>query len=45
MGGVIVKPTPFASSEVEKPGSEQMDTRFSTSLETNGSIWISARAR
>jgi propionyl-CoA carboxylase alpha chain len=28
--------TPFASSEVEKRGSEQRDARFSTSLETNG---------
>ncbi|HEV2567566.1 acetyl/propionyl/methylcrotonyl-CoA carboxylase subunit alpha [Sphingomonas sp.] len=28
--------TPFASSEVEKRGSEKVDARFSTSLETNG---------
>jgi RHH-type transcriptional regulator, proline utilization regulon repressor / proline dehydrogenase / delta 1-pyrroline-5-carboxylate dehydrogenase len=28
--------TPFASSEVEKRGSEQVDARISTSLDTNG---------
>jgi len=27
---------PFASSEVEKQSSERVDTRFSTSLETDG---------
>jgi UDP-N-acetylmuramate dehydrogenase len=33
---MIANSTPFASSEVEKRGSEAVDARFSTSLETNG---------
>ena len=32
---MTVTSNPFASSEVEKRGSERVDTRFSTSLETN----------
>ncbi len=40
VGGVVAyvstNITPFASSEVEKRGSEQVDTRISTSLDTNG---------
>jgi len=33
---MMTQPSPFASREVEKPGSEQVDARFSTALETNG---------
>jgi len=37
---LAINKNPFASSEVEKRGSEQVDTRISTSLDTNGVCFI-----